>query len=92
MRHSKSACHLLFTFLFPSQVWTPSISPPPLPQRYVSALQVVDKALGDDSAKGNHKELQVIKGDLLGRMGWRHLVKGEEEAIKVRFPKAFQPF
>ena len=60
--------------------------------RYVSALSVVDKALADEAAKGSHKELQALKGDLLGRMGWAHLARGEEEAHRVKFPKDYQPF
>ena len=60
--------------------------------RYVSALQVLDKGLADDAVKGSHKEMQGLKQELLGRVGWAHLQRGEEEAMRVRFPKAYQPF
>ena len=33
-----------------------------------------------------------VIGDLLGVMGWAHLQQAEEEAMRVRFPKAFQPW
>ena len=60
--------------------------------RFVSALQVLDKGLGDDTVKGGHKEMQGLKQELMGRMGWVHLQRGEEEAMQVRFPKGFQPW
>ena len=58
----------------------------------MSALQVLDKGLADDAVKGSHKEMQGLKQELLGRVGWAHLQRGEEEAMRVRFPKAYQPF
>ena len=66
---------------------------PPRSPRLVSALQTLDRALVDEAAKGDHKEMQALKMELLGRIGgWSHLKRGEEEAMKVRFPKAFQPW
>lgn len=70
----------------------PLSHPGPAALRLASALQVLDKALVDEAAKGAHKEMRVRKLELLGRMGWAHLQRGEEEAMKVRFPKGFQPW
>ncbi|GAX82749.1 hypothetical protein CEUSTIGMA_g10175.t1 [Chlamydomonas eustigma] len=61
-------------------------------KRFVCSLQAIDKGLSEDSVKSNHKELQELKMQVLTTLGWDHLKRAEEEAMHVKFPKAFQPF
>ncbi len=58
--------------------------------RYVSALKALDKLVSEEG-KPLKRDVLQLRADLLGKLGWHHWQRYEQDMLSVRMPATYPP-